>query len=211
MPFTVLIADDHPVVREGLACIINHQSDMRVVAEAADGREAVAQFFAHSPDVALLDLGMPIMDGVEALIAIFEKSPLARVVILTAHHGEEDIYRALRAGAQGYVLKETPTEELIATLRAVASGRTLIPPAVGAKLAKRVGARNLTRREMDVLRSIAAGKSNKEIAVALNISGTTVKVHVTHLLEKLKASCRTEAISMALKRGLVHLDDTAVA
>jgi two-component system NarL family response regulator len=151
------------------------------------------------------------MDGVDALMAICQKAPAARVVMLTAHQGEDNIYRALRAGAHGYVLKDAPAADLIATLRAVASGKTLIPPTIGAKLAKRVGDKNLTRREMEVLRSITAGKSNKEIGVALNISETTVKVHVTHLLEKLKATGRTEAISLALKRGLVHLDDTIAA
>ncbi|MCU1257050.1 MAG: putative two-component system response regulator [Candidatus Angelobacter sp.] len=203
---TVLIADDHPVVREGLAAIIQLQPDMRVIAEASNGQEAMEKFFLHHPDIVLLDLRMPLMDGVATVVAICEKQPGARLAILTSFESEEEIYRALRAGAQGYVLKDAPAADLIACIRAMNQGGTWIPPGVGAKLAKRVTGQELTTREMEVLRTLVLGKSNKEIGVALDIAESTVKVHVTHVLEKLKASGRTEAISVALKRGLIRMD-----
>jgi two-component system NarL family response regulator len=203
---TVLIADDHPVVREGLAAIIRLQPDMRVIAEASNGQEAMEKFLLDRPDVALLDLRMPLMDGVATVVAICEKQPGARLAILTSFESEEEIYRALRAGAQGYALKDSPAGELIACIRAISEGKTWIPPGIGAKLAKRVTGRELTTREMEVLRTLVLGKSNKEIGVLLDIAESTVKVHVTHVLEKLKASGRTEAISLALTRGLIHME-----
>jgi len=203
---TVLIADDHPVVREGLTAIIQLQPDLRVIAEASNGRDAVEKFFSYRPDIALLDLRMPLMGGVEAVEAIYEKEPRARLAILTSYESEEEIYRALRAGAQGYVLKDAPAADLIACIRAMSEGRTWIPPGIGAKLAKRVKGQELTSREMEVLRTLVQGKSNKEIGTLLDIAESTVKVHVTHVLEKLKASGRTEAISVALKRGLIRMD-----
>ena len=210
-PCTLMVADDHPVVREGLVAMIERQSNMRVVAQASNGREAVDQFIARRPDVGLLDLRMPGMNGVDAVIAICEKDPAARLIILTTYQGQEEIYRALRAGALGYLLKDAPAEELVESIRAVSSGRTWIPPAVGAKLAQRVTDRELTAREMEVLRILAVGKSNKEIGVAFNISEATVKVHVTHILEKLKVTGRTEAINVAARRGLVSMDSTTAA
>jgi len=203
---TVLIADDHPVVREGLTTIVQLQSDMRVIAEASNGRDATEKYFACRPDIALLDLRMPLMDGVATVVAICEKEPGARLAILTSFESEEEIYRALRAGAQGYVLKDAPPGELIACIQAMSEGRTWIPPGVGAQLAKRVTGPELTTREMEVLRTLVLGKSNKEIGVVLDIAESTVKVHVTHVLEKLKAGGRTEAISVALKRGLIRID-----
>jgi two-component system NarL family response regulator len=208
---TVLVADDHPVVREGLMSLIGRRPEIRVVAEASNGREAVEQFLALRPDVALLDLRMPVMDGIQAMAAIFEKEPEARIVILTTYQDEEDIYHALQAGVQGYLLKSASMDELVACVRAVAEGRTWIPAGVGAKLAKRVAGHALTKREIEVLRAMAAGKSNKEIGVALDISEGTVKVHMTHILEKLKATGRTEAIGVAVKRGLVRLDGNPAA
>ena len=208
-PITLMVADDHPVVREGLITIIERQMNMQVTAEAADGREAVEVFMAGRPDVGLLDLRMPGMSGVEAVTAICEKAPAARLIILTTYQAQEDIYRALRAGALGYLLKDAPTEELVQAIRAVNAGETWIPPAVGAMLAKRLTDRELTRREKDVLRILAAGKSNKEIGVAFDISEATVKVHVTHILEKLKVTGRTEAMNVAVRRGLVSLDSAA--
>lgn len=205
---TVLVADDHSLVREGLAAVISRQPDMRIVAAAANGRDAVEQFFIHHPDVTLLDLRMPVMDGVEAAAAICERQPSARVVIVSSYQSEEEVYRAMRAGAQGYLLKDAPITELLDCVHALAEGRTWIPPGVGAKLARRVTGQELTAREMEVLRFMAAGKSNKEIGVVLEITESTVKVHVTHLLEKLKAGGRTEAISVALKRGLVTVDSS---
>lgn len=205
---TVLIADDHPVVREGLVAIIQTQSDLRVVAEASNGRDAMEKFFAHRPDIALLDLRMPLMSGVETVARICEKEPGARLAILTSYESEEEIYRALRAGAQGYVLKDAPVSDLIGCIRAISEGRTWIPPGIAEKLARRVKGQELTMREMEVLRALMLGKSNKEIGALLNIAESTVKVHVTHVLEKLKASGRTEAISVALKRGLIRMDPT---
>ncbi len=210
-PCTLMVADDHPVVREGLVAMIERQSDMRVVAQASNGREAVDQFMARRPDVGILDLRMPGMSGVDAVIAICERDPAARLIILTTYQGQEDIYRALRAGALGYLLKDAPAEELVESIRAVSSGRTWIPPAVGAKLAQRVTDRQLTAREIEVLQILAVGKSNKEIGVAFNISEATVKVHITHILEKLKVNGRTEAIHVAVRRGLVNMDSTAAA
>ena len=209
--YTVLIADDHPVVREGLATLINRRSDMRVVAEAANGREAVEKFLAHSPDIALLELRLPIMDGVEVVMSICEKMPAARLVIFTTCKGEEDIYRAVKAGAFGYLLKETPLNEVVECIRAVARGTRWIPPGVAAMLGKRVADRALTAREMEVIRALTSGKSNKEIGTLLDISEATVKVHITHILEKLKVTGRTEAINVAMRRGLVHMDPLAVA
>jgi|SRR6267142_251077 len=203
--FTVLIADDHPVVRDGLTTLLNRRPDIRVIGQAGNGCQAVEQYLAKRPDVMLLDLRMPVMDGLEALAAITAKAPEARVVMLTSYENEEDIYQALHSGAQGYLLKDAPIDQLAECVRVVASGKRWIPPEVGAKLARRVATRDLTAREMQVLRAIAAGKSNKEIGVALNITEATVKVHVTHVLEKLKVSGRTEAIGVALKRGLVHM------
>jgi two-component system, NarL family, response regulator len=209
--WSVLIADDHPVVREGLVTLIERQPDMRVVAQASNGREALEQFLVHHPDVTLLDVRMCIMDGIDTLTSIREKDPLARVAIITSYQSEEDIYRALRAGAQGYILKDAEPGELAQCIRAVGCGRTWIPAQVGAKLAKRVADRELTPRETDVLGLVAAGKSNKEIGVAFGISEATVKVHMTHLLEKLKVAGRTEAINVAVKRGLVRLDVSPAA
>jgi two-component system, NarL family, response regulator len=209
--YTVLIADDHPVVREGLATLINRRSDMRVVAEAADGREAVEKFLAHSPDIALLELRLPIMDGVEVVMSICEKMPAARLVIFTTCKGEEDIYRAVKAGAFGYLLKDTPLNEVVECIRAVARGTRWIPPGVAAMLGKRVADRALTARELEVIRALTSGKSNKEIGTLLDISEATVKVHITHILEKLKVTGRTEAINVAMRRGLVHMDPLAVA
>jgi DNA-binding NarL/FixJ family response regulator len=208
---TVLIADDLPIVREGLARLINSRSDMQVVAEAANGREAVDKFITHSPDIALLELRLPLMDGVEAVISICERVPSARLVIFTTCQGEEDIYRAMRAGAYGYLPKDASLAELVECIRAVAEGKRWIPLAVAARLGKRIAAKALTFRELEVMRELSSGKSNKEIGAVLDISEATVKVHMTHILEKLKVTGRTEAINAAMRRGLVHMDPLAVA
>jgi DNA-binding NarL/FixJ family response regulator len=207
---TVLIADDHPVVREGMIAVIDSQMDMHVIAEASNGNEAVEHFLATSPDIGLLDLRMPMADGIEAIRAIRHVVPAARLVVLTSYETNEDIYRALRAGAQGYLFKCCAKEELLECIRAVFSGRLWIPPDVGSKLAKRIVSRDLTKRETDVLTALSIGKSNKEIGALCDISETTVKVHVTHILEKLHVSSRTEAIKVAATRGLVRLEEQAL-
>ena len=202
----VLVADDHPVVREGLAALINRRPDMAVVAEASTGQEAVEQFLLHRPDVALLDLRMPEMDGVEVIAAIREQVPTARLVVLTTYADEEDIHRSLRAGARGYLLKDAPRDELLDCVRAVHDGQTVIPPAIALKLASRLMATELTPRELDVLRLLATGQSNKQIAAALFIAEGTVKTHVNALLRKLEAADRTGVVTLALKRGLLRLE-----
>jgi two-component system, NarL family, response regulator len=210
-PYTVLIADDYPIVREGLAMLINRRSDMQVIAEACDGREAVDKYVALSPDIVLLELKLPLMDGIETVMSICAKAPAARLVVFTMCQGEEDIYRALRAGAYGYLFKNTSLNELVECILAVAQGNRWIPPAVAARLGKRVADRGLTTRETQVLRAVTSGKSNKEIGGALDISESTVKVHMTHILEKLNVAGRTEAINVAMRRGLVHMDPAEAA
>jgi two-component system NarL family response regulator len=206
---SVLVADDHPVVREGLVSLLSRQPDMYIVAQACNGREAIDKFVAHQPDVALLDLRMPLMDGVDAVMSICEKHPAARIIIITSYQNEQDVYRALRGGALGFILKDSTPDELATCVRSVARWETWIPPQVGAMLARRVAERELTRREADVLGLVAEGKSNKEIGVAFDISEATVKVHITHLLDKLGVSGRAEAINVAVKKGLVRLDAAA--
>lgn len=200
----ILIADDHPVVREGLSALINRRPDMEVVAEAGDGGEAVEQFFRHRPDVALIDLRMPRMGGVEVILAICQRAPDARVVVLTTYDDDEDIYQALRAGAKGYLLKEASCEQLLECIHAVHAGKTHIAPPLAAKLAERLSSTDLSPRELEVLRLMADGKSNKEIGVLLCIGEGTVKVHVNHILDKLGVSSRTAASVAALERGLIR-------
>ena len=210
-PYRILVADEHPIVREGLAALINRRSDMKVVAEASSGKEAVDQFVAQSPDLAILELKFALMDGFETVKSICATNPEARLVVFTTCVGEEDIYRALRAGAFGYLLKSTALPQLIECILAVAQGKRWIPPSVAAQLGKRVQDRGLTPREAQVMHTLTTGMSNKEIGSALDISESTVKVHVTHILEKLDVTGRTEAINVALKRGLVHMDEPGIA
>jgi two-component system NarL family response regulator len=202
----VLVADDHPVVRRALVDVINNEPDMRVICESGNGRDAVEKAAAEQPDVCLLDLRMPEMDGIQVMKAILERVPNARLVIFSSYNTQEDVFRAIEAGAQGYVLKEAPVEDIIASVRAVAGGGIWIPQKVGAKLAKRVSDQDLTPREREVLRVLAVGKSNKEIGAIFDISEATVKVHVTHILEKLHVSSRAEAITVAAKRGFVRIE-----
>ncbi|HEY2471121.1 MAG TPA: response regulator transcription factor [Terracidiphilus sp.] len=202
----VLVADDHPVVRKALVDVINNEPDMRVICESGNGRDAVMKAVAERPDVCLLDLRMPGMDGIQAMKSIQERDLNTRLVIFSSYNTQEDVYRAIEAGAQGYVLKEAPVEDIVASVRTVAGGGIWIPNNVGAKLAKRISDHDLTPREREVLRVLASGKSNKEIGAIFNISEATVKVHVTHILEKLHVSCRAEAIPAAAKRGLVRIE-----
>lgn len=201
----VLVADDHPVVRQGLAAIIDSQADMTVVASAADGGQAIDAYRLHRPDVVLVDLIMPGLDGSEATAAIRREFPDANVVVLTTYAGDEDIYRSLQAGARAYVLKDAPPDALLDVIRDVSAGRRYISPEVAAKLAERVTGPDLTDRERDVLRLMAGGASNDEIARALFISVGTVKYHVNHILSKLGVEDRTQAVIAAVRRGLVRL------
>lgn len=202
----VLLVDDHALLRTGVAKIINQEPDLHVIAEAENGAEAVTAFEAHRPDVTLLDLRMPVMEGVEAVRQIRARDPGARVIVLTTFDRDDEISQALKAGAKAYILKDIAADELIACIRAVLGGKTYIAPAAAAKLAEGVTRVQLTPREMATLRLLADGKSNKEIANALDISERTVKTHLVHLFEKLGVTSRTEAIKVATRRGLVRLE-----
>src|SRR3974390_185382 len=201
----VLIADDHVTVLEGLAAIIGRQADMKVVAEAADGQEAVDLWQKHQPDVTLLDLRMPTLDGVGAINEIRRQNASARVIVLTTFDSDNEIARAIRAGAKGYLLKDARREELLDCIRKVNSGETCVPPALAAKLAESMSSEPLTGRELDVLTLLAKGKSNKEIGNSLYITETTVKSHLRSIFSKLNVLSRTEAITTASRRGLVQL------
>ena len=200
----VLIADDHVTVREGLAAIVGRQPDMEVAAEAATGQAAVDLWRERRPDVTLMDLRMPVMDGAVAIAEIRRVDPSARIIVLTTFDTDNDISRAIRAGAKGYLLKDTEREELLDTIRRVHAGETCIPPAVVAKLAAGMSSESLTARELDVLRMLAAGRSNKEIALKLSITETTVKSHLRSIFTKLGVLSRTEAVTVATRRGLVQ-------
>jgi len=201
----VMIADDYLAIREGLAMILDEIPGLAIVARATDGAEAIRLFNLHHPDVTLMDLEMPIVDGISATRHILGDAPGARIIILTCHEGEEDIYRGLRAGAKSYLLKNTPIENLIEVIRAVHDGGRHLSPEIASKLADRCCEAELTERESDVLRGMARGESNEEIATVLKIAPGTVKTHVNHLLRKLEATDRTQAVIVAYKRGLVYL------
>jgi DNA-binding NarL/FixJ family response regulator len=202
----VLVVDDHALLRTGVANIINQESDLHVIAEASNGLEAVEAFERHHPDVTLLDLRMPVMEGVEAVRQIRERDPHAKVIVLTTYDTDDDISRALKAGAKAYVLKDISADALIACIHDVLAGKTYLAPAAAAKLAEGVTRIQLTPRELTTLRLMADGKSNKEIANELGISERTVKTHLGHLFEKLAVTSRTEAVKIATRRGLVRLD-----
>lgn len=200
-----MVVDDHPVVRAGLVAIINAQSEMSVVAEAADGQSAIELFRRHQPDVTLMDLRMPILGGFEAVAALRREFPTSRFIVLTTYEGEADINRALRVGAQGYVLKGMTGDELIDAVRLVAQGYRFIPPAVEERLAMHPFASRLTPRETEVLQLIVEGMSNREIAEHLGVTEGTVKSFVNSILGKLGVRDRTQAVTTALQRGLIHL------
>ena len=201
----LMIADDHHIVRQGLTALLNTVADFSVVVEASNGEEAVRCFDQHRPDVTLMDLRMPVLGGVEAVTAIRARHPAARIIVLTTFDGDEDIYRALQAGAKGYLLKGMFGDELIDAIRVVNSGRSRIPAPVAERLAERMGGPGLTARELEVLQLVVAGCSNKEIGSKLHISEATVKTHINNLLSKLRVSDRTQAATTALQRGIVHL------
>lgn len=201
----VLIADDHPVVLTGLALMIEYEPGMETVGEARSGQEVVELFRRHQPDVTLMDLRMPQMNGVEAIAAIRNEFLEARIIVLTTYDSDEDIYLALRAGAKGYLLKDATCDQLLSAIRVVHTGRSSIPPSVGAKLAERITNQDLSDREREVVRLMATGKSNLEIAAVLNIAEGTVKFHVNNILSKFQVSDRTQAVIKALKRGIASL------
>lgn len=201
----ILIADDHALMRNGVANLLNQESDLEVVAEAPDGQSAVELYDLHRPDVALIDLRMPRLEGVEVVRQIRAAHPEARLIILTTYDTDEDIDRALKAGAQAYLLKDVSADGLLACIRDVLRGQTHVAPSVAARLAERGARVQLTPRELAVLRELADGRANKEIASSLGISEGTVKVHLAHLFDKLGVSSRTEAIGVAVRRGLVRL------
>jgi DNA-binding NarL/FixJ family response regulator len=202
----VLAADDHPLLRYGIASLINAQADMSLVAQAATGREALEQYRRHLPDVTLMDLQMPEMGGVEAIIGIRSEFSNARIIVLTTYTGDVQAVRALRAGARGYLLKGSVHTDLVEIIRAVHAGQKRVPAEIAAQLAEHVGEDELTPREMEVLRLIARGNANKEIAARLSLAEETVKSHVTRILAKLCANDRTHAVTIALQRGIMTLD-----
>jgi two-component system NarL family response regulator len=199
----ILIAEDHTVVRDGLVAIIRQEKDMEVVADTGDGRQAVELWKTHRPDVTLMDLRMPSLDGVNAIYEIRAVDPQARIVVLTTFDGDEDIYRGMRAGAKSYLLKDVRREELFQCIREVDAGGTFVPPAIATKLAERLPFEELSPRELEVLRLLAEGKPNKLIAADLAITEVTVKSHVQSLFRKLNVLSRTEAIAVANRRGLL--------
>lgn len=203
---TVLAVDDHPLIREGLVAVIAREPDMRVVAEADDGEQALEAYRTHQPSVVLMDLRMPVMDGVEAIQAIRAEFPTARIIALTTYEGDEDIFQALAAGASGYLLKDMLRTELVEIIRKVHQGYRGIPHAIAEKLAIHTPRIGLTLREIEVLGLMAEGKSNSEIATALGRAEGTAKIHVQNILQKLGVADRTQAVTVAIRRGIIHLE-----
>jgi len=201
----ILTADDHPLLRQGIAALVNGEPDMKLIAEASNGEEAVEEFRLHRPDVTLMDLQMPGLNGIEAIIRIVGEFPSARIIVLTTYKGDAQVTGALRAGARAYLLKENVHLELLEIIRSVHEGRKRIPPEIATELAEHATEDHLSVREIEVLRLIAGGNSNKEIADCLSIVEGTVKSHVTNILSKLSASDRAHAVTIGLKRGIIEL------
>ena len=204
-PIRILAVDDHPVVRQGVAVLVGSQSDMTVIAEASNGREAIQQFRVHRPDVTLMDLQMPDMNGIDAVVAIRAEFPDARIIVLTTYAGDVQALRALQAGARGYLLKDAVQDELLDTIRAVHAGKKTLSPTISQEIAEHATDDALTKGEIDVLRLIAEGKANKQIADHLTIAEETVKSRVKNILSKLGADDRTHAAMIGLKRGIIDL------
>jgi DNA-binding NarL/FixJ family response regulator len=204
-PIRVLAVDDHPLLREGIGALLAAQPDMKLVAEASNGREAIEQYRIHRPDVTLMDLQMPEMDGVDAMIAICGEFPGARIIVLTTYTGDVQVLRALKAGARGYLLKNLLRKELLDTIRRVHAGQKRIPPDVATGLAEHATDDALSAREIEVLRLVSGGNANKEIAAQLSITEETVKGHIKNILAKLSANDRTHAVTIGLKRGIIDL------
>jgi DNA-binding NarL/FixJ family response regulator len=201
----VLSVDDHPLLREGIAAIINSQADMLLVGDAASGADAVLKFRELRPDVTLMDLRLPDMSGIDSMIAIRGEFPDARVIMLTTFEGDVEIQRSLSQGARGYMLKTTPPKELVEVIRQVHAGKIRVPAEIMANVAEHLSTESLTEREIDVLRHVATGNRNRDIAELLHISEETVKVHIKHIMEKLAANDRTEAVTIAVRRGIIQL------
>ncbi len=204
-PIRIFSIDDHPLMREGIAAIIRNEPDMLLVAEASNGREAIQGFREHRPDITLMDLRLPDISGIDAMVAIRTEFPEARIIMLTTFEGDIEIRRALQAGAVGYMLKTMPRRQLVEMIRRVHAGKKHIPPEIAAHLAEHMGDESLSKREVDVLQKIAGGNRNTDIAALLFISEETVKGHVKHIMEKLGASDRTEAVAIGIRRGIIHL------
>lgn len=205
-PITILTADDHPLIREGLVAVLHAEAGLQVVAEAANGEEAIEAYARLRPDIVLMDLKMPVMDGLAATRAILAEDPEARIIVLTTYDGDEDVHRALSAGARGYLLKDMMRTELIGVIRAVHRGHRGIPAPVAARLAEHTPRIGLTPRELEVLRLVADGLSNAQVAVRIGRTEGTVKVHLKNILQKLDVHDRTEAVTTALRRGFIRLD-----
>lgn len=204
-PIRVFCVDDHPLMREGIAAVVRNEADMRLVGEAANGREAIQGYREYRPDITLMDLRLPDISGIDAMLAIRTDFPEARVIMLTTFEGDAEIQRSLQAGAQGYMLKSMPRKQLLDMIRKVHSGKKHIPTEIAVRLAEHLGEEELSRREIEVLEKVAGGNRNSDIADLLFISEETVKGHIKHIMEKLSASDRTEAVAIAVKRGIIHL------
>lgn len=203
---SIMVVEDHFVVRAGLTAIINSQPDLLLVAEAGNGQQAVELFAQHEPDVTLMDLRLPVLNGIEAIAAIIEKTPRAKIIVLSTYGGDEEIFKALQAGARAYFLKDVKGQDLINAIRAVHAGQCPLPPEIASRLANRIPRSELSPRELEILRLIAKGGSNREIATLLAISEGTVRVHASNVFAKLGCSDRAQAVSEAFHRGIIHID-----